>query len=112
MIKLSLDFYKDLISEIIHSSASDITLTIYNTLGSYIPSRVEFTEFKILEMKDFKFIGETDDAIPNGFGISINDKGSIYEGDWVNGCYSGEGRLIYFDGDIYEGEFKNSRFHG
>ena len=36
----------------------------------------------------------------------------IYEGEFVNNQYEGEGKYYYENGDIYIGNFKNGHFHG
>jgi len=47
-----------------------------------------------------------------GFGVSYNADGSIYEGEWKNGLYSGIGRLVFAEDHMYEGEFKEGKFEG
>ena len=38
--------------------------------------------------------------------------GAIYNGQWVNGCQSGNGEERYDDGAVYLGEFVNGKRQG
>lgn len=61
----------------------------------------------------FKYNGGFSNDTQNGIGIEENlIDGSIYEGNFVNGCKTGKGKLIFKDGTIYEGNFKNGKFDG
>ena len=112
------------------------------------------------KFKDGIYEGEAIDEIPNGKGLWIlgedcgyyegnfvdgvpHGKGTLFakgiatfEGDWVNGAFTGEGKIIlpppddiieegtfvnmelirgkriYKDGEIHEGEFSNGKLHG
>jgi hypothetical protein len=46
-----------------------------------------------------------EERIPNGVGRWCWHNSTIYEGQWVNGTYSGFGREIYCNGSTYVGEF-------
>ena len=53
-----------------------------------------------------KFIGEYDDSEQKtNFGIFIYASGTRYEGNYINGYRTGEGKILYEDGGTYEGEF-------
>ena len=45
-------------------------------------------------------------------GILCDDKGNIYEGDFLNGKFEGYGHYTMSNGDNYIGEFKNGLFDG
>jgi hypothetical protein len=47
----------------------------------------------------------------NGYG-RYNDKYGVYEGEWLDGKYNGNGLLLFSEGDIYKGEFKDGEFCG
>lgn len=47
-----------------------------------------------------------------GYGIAYNTDGSVYEGDWKDGMYSGLGRLVYDEDHFYEGDFCSGLFSG
>ena len=38
--------------------------------------------------------------------------GDVYEGYWLNGLYSGKGRLAYANGDVYVGQMTEGKRHG
>ncbi len=38
--------------------------------------------------------------------------GSVYEGEYKNGMFHGDGKLIWSNGDVYTGEFKDGLKHG
>lgn len=44
----------------------------------------------------------------NGFGIVKFDSGNRYEGNFVNGIKSGEGKFYFASGDIFTGTFKDN----
>lgn len=45
-------------------------------------------------------------------GRCIYLRGSIYEGQWLNGEFDGYGRLIYWDGSYHQGFFKTGYAEG
>ena len=45
-------------------------------------------------------------------GILCDEKGNIYEGDFLNGKFEGYGHYTMCNGDNYIGEFKNGQFDG
>jgi len=50
---------------------------------------------------------------PSGSGRLVYHRyGRWYQGDWVHGRWTGQGRLRNGKGDLYEGGFKNDRIHG
>lgn len=51
--------------------------------------------------------------MPNGKGrLEYEKEGRWYEGDWIHGRWTGNGRLSNGDGDFYEGGLKNDHKHG
>ena len=59
-----------------------------------------------------KYSGKFENDTFNGKGILCDEKGNIYEGDFVNGKFEGYGRYKMTNGDNYIGEFKNGYFEG
>ena len=56
---------------------------------------------------------EIKNNIPNGKGIKYYSNGKIlYEGDFVNGLFEGNGKYIWEDGEYYIGEYKNGLRNG
>ena len=57
--------------------------------------------------------GELRDSMFNGHGKLIsNNSNDIYEGNFVNGEKTGDGKITFSDGTIYEGELENGEFKG
>ena len=57
--------------------------------------------------------GQIKDSNFNGKGILKNFSNEIlYEGDFVNGEKTGNGKIIFEDGTIYEGNLENGKFKG
>ena len=48
----------------------------------------------------------------NGQGISIDEKGNVYEGEFLNGKYTNFGLLNFFNEDSYLGQFLDGEFFG
>ena len=48
----------------------------------------------------------------HGHGRKIYEIGLVYIGFWNNNLYEGAGHLTQINGDIYEGEFKEGEYHG
>ncbi|MBX9745094.1 MAG: hypothetical protein K2X08_07800, partial [Chlamydiales bacterium] len=70
--------------------------------------RVVFSSQEIYE-------GEWKNGNPHGVGCWIFSKGAIYakyEGQFVEGKFSGYGVLTFANGGVYEGEFKEGCFEG
>ena len=44
----------------------------------------------------------------NGFGIIKFDSGNRYEGNFVNGIKTGEGKFYFAQGNVFDGTFKNN----
>ena len=49
------------------------------------------------------------DVFQEGFGKSVNKKGSIYIGQFKQGSANGIGKLVSFNGNIYEGFWTNNK---
>lgn len=79
---------------------------------SYImPKYYKFSAIKI--GKGSFYIGQIDKHnSPNGIGRYIQQDGSIFEGQFVDGEQSGWGREIYPGGRYYVGWWKNGDYHG
>jgi hypothetical protein len=52
------------------------------------------------------------DVFQDGFGKTINQKGSIYIGQFKNGIANGIGKLTSFNGNIYQGFWTNNKLDG
>ena len=62
---------------------------------------------------DKYYIGEFQNNLPYGKGTKYYSNGNIlYEGDFINGKFEGNGKYICEDGDYYIGEWKNGLSHG
>ena len=59
-----------------------------------------------------KYSGKFENDQFSGRGILCDDKGNIYEGDFLNGKFEGYGHDKMSNGDNYIGEFKNGLFDG
>lgn len=60
-----------------------------------------------------KYSGKFDNDLFSGSrGILCDQKGNIYEGDFLNGKFEGYGHYKMSNGDNYIGEFKNGLFDG
>ena len=58
------------------------------------------------------YCGEISDSLFNGYGKMTYADSTVYEGDWKQGLWDGNGDLFYPDGDFYSGEFKEHEFSG
>ena len=47
----------------------------------------------------------------HGWGVFFNDD-EKYEGEFIDGVYDGNGRLVESSGEIYEGRFRDGMKHG
>jgi len=76
------------------------------------------SEIKKLKLNDGEYVGEVkwaDGFIrPHGKGKKTYSYGSIsiYEGDWVDGYQTGNGKVTYSNGRVYEGVVVKGRRHG
>jgi hypothetical protein len=72
----------------------------------------EWKEFGVENDHD-QYIGETKKGKPHGLGILyfIDKDYIIYQGQWKNGVFHGEGKLDLSD-LTYDGEFKDGKKHG
>ena len=52
------------------------------------------------------------DVFQDGYGKSINKKGSIYFGEFKDGSANGYGKLVTSNGNIYEGTWANNKLDG
>lgn len=59
-----------------------------------------------------KYIGETQNGKPNGFGTYTWTNGDKYEGNWKDNKKHGQGTLTLASGNKYIGEFKNDKRNG
>lgn len=82
-----------------------------------IPDEKETGEVTDKEMAfgptKYTYTGHVDaDGYPDGKGTATYKGGlwKSYEGEWENGQWQGQGRLVYSGGDVYEGSFKNNEF--
>ena len=47
-----------------------------------------------------------------GIGVEFTQNGSIYCGHWLEGLFSGKGRLLHPNGDTYEGNWLAGKASG
>lgn len=59
-----------------------------------------------------KMAGPMPEAVQDGFGKEVLSDGSVYNGEFKNGLFNGEGTLTTAGGDRYEGEFREGKFNG
>ena len=59
----------------------------------------------------FAYDGEWAHDTPNGRG-TLRCRAFTYEGQFVNGLFHGQGRLLYANGDSFNGQFRNGRREG
>ncbi len=45
-------------------------------------------------------------------GRALREHVTRYDGSWVKGKKSGQGRFRFHNGDVYEGEFRDDDVHG
>ena len=58
------------------------------------------------------YVGEIADSLFNGYGKMVYADSTIYQGEWKNGLWEGQGEIFYPDGDLYSGEFREHEFNG
>ena len=68
-------------------------------------------------MKDqlkFGYVGERDQKSgqKSGWGREVYEDGIIYEGQWANDAWQGEGKIDWPDGRSYEGQVSQGQMHG
>ena len=62
---------------------------------------------------DKYYIGQIKNNLPNGKGTKYYSNGDIlYEGDFINGKFEGNGKYFYENGECYVGQFKNNLKNG
>jgi hypothetical protein len=52
------------------------------------------------------------ESVKHGYGIQLWPDGAKYEGMWVNGKATGEGKFTHVNGDTYKGEWCDDKAHG
>lgn len=52
------------------------------------------------------------EKVAHGYGKAVYSNGEIYEGQWRQGQYEGEGTLILQDGSVYKGHFHHTDLQG
>ena len=93
--------YGDFIYPVINIIKEDISKKRIN--GKYINDKYIYDDGKY-------YIGEIKNNLPNGKGIKYYKNGNIlYNGDFINGKFEGNGKFIYESGNYYIGQFKNGR---
>ena len=59
------------------------------------------------------YVGPLNNNLPNGQGKRFTPNGKIrYDGNFVNGCAQGQGKLYWDNGEYYVGEWLNNARHG
>eukprot|EP00978_Attheya_sp_CCMP212_P004038 scaffold8672_cov50-Attheya_sp.AAC.4 len=59
-----------------------------------------------------RYEGEWKNNLMNGNGKRVFEDGDVYEGNWKDDEFDGQGTYTWADGDHYEGEFKNDMMNG
>ncbi|OMJ80784.1 hypothetical protein SteCoe_18892 [Stentor coeruleus] len=75
----------------------------------------DFTMMPTVKMQDGSFYEGQWDLVseqPEGFGTMVHSDQSKYIGFFKHGRKYGKGRLLKIDGELYEGDFKNDLFNG
>lgn len=83
-----------------------------------IPQAVTYVNGKVKARQEQTIIGGNAPMIPgcvqgdcyNGFGIVKFDSGNRYEGHFVNGIKSGDGKLYFVSGNEFSGKFQDNVF--
>ena len=50
--------------------------------------------------------------VKDGYSRTTQEDGSVYEGEFKDGLFDGQGILTYVNGDRYEGQFSEGKFEG
>jgi len=74
--------------------------------GNLVQGRISFSTITVFEGT---FLNN---KICTGKGIHINNCNGVYEGEFLNGTFTGFGVYYYPDDTIYEGNFVNYKFEG
>ena len=64
------------------------------------------------DSKGARYEGEWKDNVHHGRGVYVHADGWVYNGDFVEGTWTGQGKFTWPDGSKYEGGWKNRRQHG
>lgn len=72
--------------------------------GKLVRGSIQYTSGSLYE-------GEVMGKVPNGKGKYTSHRGIVYDGEWRNGMYHGQGKFEYL-GIKYEGEWKNGKRDG
>jgi len=59
-----------------------------------------------------KMAGPISPPDKDGFGQAALSDGSVYNGEFKDGLFNGQGTLTYANGDRYEGQFRDGKFNG
>ena len=96
--------YGDFIYPAINIIKDDIRIKRNN--GKYINEKYIWDDDKY-------YIGEFKNNLPNGKGIKYYSNGNIlFEGNFINGKFDGNGKYYYDDGNYFIGEYKNGLRNG
>lgn len=75
------------------------------------PKTVTNQAYKNPYMGYYSYTGPVDDEnLPHGKGKATLANGDIYEGEFVNGVFQGEGTFTYKAGDVFKGTLTNNKF--
>ena len=58
------------------------------------------------------YLGSIQDNKRYGIGRCVWPDGSVYEGEWKNDRFEGQGRMIFKEGDFYTGDFIDGKATG
>ncbi|MDR0893816.1 MAG: protein kinase [Prevotellaceae bacterium] len=73
-------------------------------------SSLEKFAFKVLAFDKDKYIGETHNGLPDGYGIYLFDNGDLWYGKWKNGVRQGKGILIEASGKLRTGTWDDNTY--
>ena len=86
----------------------DIDDNLWTSCGDgvacYAPSGEQIGYIK---MPEFKYTGQFENGVPEGYGVEEQINGVRYFGSWSNGLKQGFGTVDFGNGATYVGEFKN-----
>jgi hypothetical protein len=111
-------YQTEIISKVeeIHPFNKKASQELYNNEYKEILNTVNNSKLKadILFLKDGSFYsGEVNEENkPNGFGFCFKADGKKLIGNWINGLFTGYGRIIDSKGSLKEGKYLNSSLEG
>lgn len=68
-----------------------------------------FGGYGVYRSKDFMHTGGFKNGKIHGKGISVNEHGEIYDGEWNNGVPHGKAKITFKNGNVWEGFYETTR---